>query len=225
MEYIWVMQRVMLLWVMLVIWALPVYAKTMYTSDITEINVRQGRDTSFPIVETLKSGQSVTVLESSNGWSKIQLADGKQGWLISSYLTDEKAADALTPQAKKKLDDLSNQNQAMVAENENLKKEILSLKSQIDDNAKKLSDMKVTNDVSPLESKEYLTLKADFDKMSSELKEKNKRINELEQQSVENGNTGRFNKYYIYFFLAGAGVLILGMLIGSSTKKRRSSLL
>jgi SH3 domain protein len=219
------MKKFVLSWLILIIWALPVRAKTMYTSDITEINVRQGRDTSFPIVETLKSGQQVTVLESSHGWSKIQLANGKQGWLITGYLSDAKNTGVDASQFTKKIDDLSHQVQAATGENENLKKENLSLKSQIEDVTKNLSIMKSSNTVNPVETKEYLTLKANFDKVSAQLNEKIKKIEELEQQTTGTGIAGGVNRYYLYFFLAGAGVLALGIIIGSSTKRRRSSLL
>jgi SH3 domain protein len=221
-----VIQKVILLSLfILVAWRSPVYAKTMYTSDITEISVRQGNDTSYPVIKTLKSNEPVTVLESSRGWSKIQLADGKEGWLISSYLTEKKPAVAASPEASKNIDQIQLQLKASDEENDRLKKEILSLKSQLDSSMKNLADLRASANGNPVESEEFLALKAKFDQISADAKEKSIRINELEQQLADAGKNPSEYKYYLYLFLAGAGVLLLGMMIGSSTKRRRSSLL
>ena len=204
---------------------LPAFAKTMYTSDITAINVRQGNETKFPIIATLKSGQQVTVLESAQGWTKIQLPDGKQGWLITSYLTDEKPADSQPLPLNKKTEEIQQQLNAALKENEALKKENEALKSQLQDSMKKLSYTNVANAPNPKDSEEFLSLKAKFDQLSAEAAEKQKKIEELNRQPAGAGGMKEQNKYYLYMFLAGAGVLILGMMIGASSKRRRSSLL
>jgi SH3 domain protein len=216
---------ILLILIVLVAWGPAVFAKTMYTSDVTEISVRQGRDTSYPIIKTLKSNEPVTVLESSNGWSKIQLTDGKEGWLVSSYLTDKTPGSATSPETEKKTDQMALQLKAAGEENERLKKEIQSLKSQLDSNMKNIGDLRASTNPNPVESEEFLALKAKFDQISTESKEKTHRINELQQQLADIGKNPSEYKCYLYLFLAGAGVLLLGMIIGSSTKRRRSSLL
>jgi SH3 domain protein len=202
-----------------------VFAKTMYTSDITEISVRQGRDTSYPVIKTLKSNEPVTVLESSNGWSKIQLPDGKEGWLISSYLTDKAPPSPTAPEAGKKMEQITLQLEATGAENERLKKEIQSLKAQLDNNLKNLANLQASVDGNPADSEEFLALKAKLNTISAEAKEKTDKIKELEKQLAGVGKDPGQYKCYLYLFLAGAGVLLLGMMIGSSAKRRRSSLL
>ena len=219
------MKRLILSWLILLASSLPALAKTMYTSDITEISVREGKGISFPIITTLRSGQSVKVLESSLGWSKVQLPDGKQGWLVSSYLTDQKPPDLEGPQLKKKIDEVTQQLQIELDKNESLRKENQSLKSQLDDNMKNLPEQDINDSINALESEAYLSLKTNYDQISAKLNEKTKQIEQLQQQANETKKTTSFNKSYLYFFLAGAGVLIIGMLIGASSKRRRSSLL
>jgi SH3 domain protein len=209
----------------LLLWGQPVFAKTMYTSDVTEISVRQGRDTSYPVIRTLKSNEQVTVLESSSGWSKIQLPDGKEGWLVSSYLTDKAPASASSPETAKKTDQIALQLKTTGEENERLKKEIQSLKLQIDANEKNVAELRASAGGGPVEAKELQALKTKLDQVSAETKEKSNRISELEQQLAGAGKGQGEYKCYLYLFLAGAGVLLLGMIIGSSTKRRRSSLL
>jgi SH3 domain protein len=220
-----VIQKMIAFLVLLLAWGLPVSAKTMYTSDITEISVRQGRDTSYPVIQTLKSNEQVNVLESANGWSKIQLPDGKEGWLVSSYLTDKAPAFASSPESEKKMDQMTFQLKTAGEENDRLKKETQDLKTQLDNNLKNLADRRHSSSQNPLESEEFKALKTKSENLAAEIKKKADRINELEQQLADSGKNPGEYKYYVYMFLAGAGVLILGMIIGSSTKRRRSSLL
>lgn len=209
----------------LLAWGPAVFAKTMYTSDITEISLRQGRDTSYPIIKTLKSNELVTVLESSNGWSKIQLADGKEGWLVTSYLTDKTPGSAPSPETEKNMDQMALQIKTTEEENERLKKEIQSLKTQMDSAMKDPGDLRGSTNPNPVESEEFLALKAKLDQISAESQEKAHRISKLQQQLADAGKNPSNNKCYLYLFLAGAGVLLLGMIIGASNKRRRSSLL
>jgi signal transduction histidine kinase len=110
-------------------------------------------------------------------------------------------------------------------ENERLKKEIQSLKSQLDTSMKSLADLRASANGNPVESEEFLALKAKLDQISADAKDKANRIIELEEQLAGAGKSSNEYKCYLYLFLAGAGVLLLGMMIGSSTKRRRSSLL
>lgn len=220
------MNKIMLLsLIILIAWGTPVFSTTMYTSDITEISVRQGQDTSYPVIKTLKSNEPVTVLESSHGWTKIQLPDGKEGWLISSYLTDKKPGAAAPSEALKNMEQIQLQLTAAEEEKERLKKEIGSLKSELDINMKSLADLRASANGNPVESEEFLALKAKLDQASADANDKAKRINELEEELASAGKSSSEFKCYLYLFLAGAGVLLLGMMIGSSAKRRRSSLL
>ncbi len=64
---------------------LPAMADTRVTA--TEgMNVRQGPSTASTIVGSLYRGQTVTVLSSANGWSKINYA-GETAYVASAYLT------------------------------------------------------------------------------------------------------------------------------------------
>ncbi len=211
--------------VILIAWISTIFARTMYTSDITEISVREGRDTSYPVITTLKSNQPVTVLESINGWSRIQSADGKEGWLITSYLTDKMPGSAAAPETARKMDQMALQLKGAGEENERLKKEIQTLKSQLDTSNQALSELRASATENPAGSEEILSLKARLDQISAEAAEKTKKIQFLEQQLAGGGDNASQYKCYVYIFLAGAGVLLLGMMIGSSAKRRRSSLL
>ncbi|WP_250673237.1 SH3 domain-containing protein [Paraclostridium ghonii] len=51
------------------------------------LNVRSGPSTSYSKVTMVYKGQSVTILESSNGWHKIKTQSGQTGWVSSQYVS------------------------------------------------------------------------------------------------------------------------------------------
>ena len=71
---------------------IPMAANNAYASNIgtvtaSSLNVRSGTSTSYKIVTTVKKNDKVNILQSSNGWYKIETASGKQGWASSSYIS------------------------------------------------------------------------------------------------------------------------------------------
>jgi len=71
---------------------MPMTANNAYASNIgtvtaSSLNVRSGPSTSYTIVTTVKKNDKVNILQSSNGWYKIETASGKQGWASSSYIS------------------------------------------------------------------------------------------------------------------------------------------
>ena len=55
-----------------------------------QLNLRSGAGTNYNVVKVLTNGASVTVLESTNGWYKVN-AGGTQGYVSAEYITFENA--------------------------------------------------------------------------------------------------------------------------------------
>ena len=71
---------------------IPMTANNAYASNIgtvtaSSLNVRSGPSTSYTVVTTVKKNDKVNILQSSNGWFKIETSSGKQGWVSSSYIS------------------------------------------------------------------------------------------------------------------------------------------
>ena len=62
---------------------------TKYVNTTARLNVRTGPSTSYAKIVTLSYGQSVNVLSTSNGWSKINY-NGSTGYVSSQYLQSTK---------------------------------------------------------------------------------------------------------------------------------------
>ena len=60
------------------------------------VNFRSAASTSSTVLGELKNGTSVTVLSTSNGWSKVSYA-GKTGYISADYLVSASTGTAITP--------------------------------------------------------------------------------------------------------------------------------
>ena len=63
-------------------------AKIKYTNSQT-INLRSSADTNSAIITQIAINTQVEVVSEENGWSKVNV-DGKQGYILSSLLSDRK---------------------------------------------------------------------------------------------------------------------------------------
>ena len=62
---------------------------TMYVTASAGLNLRKGPSTSYAVIKTLSKGTEVTVVSSSNGWSKVNVC-GVSGYVSSDYLSSTK---------------------------------------------------------------------------------------------------------------------------------------
>ena len=69
-------------------------AETRYVSDVLEITMRSGKGTSFGITRMLRSGTAVQVLEvdKKSGYTQVRTKSGKEGWVLSRFLMNGRAA-------------------------------------------------------------------------------------------------------------------------------------
>jgi SH3 domain protein len=199
-----------------------VWAETMYVTDVLRLTLRTGQSTEHKIIAVIESGQKVEILESGEEWSSVRLADGKEGWVLSRYLTPRETYNVKLRRLEDKHKNLMAQAAALLEENTKLNSENKKLKAAYEQNEKAFN--KIQSDFESLksESAEFIRLKTNYEKASKQLAEKSQRLADLEEQ------ISRLQLYhYIKWFLVGAGVLLLGFIIGFSAKRqrRRASLL
>lgn len=56
-----------------------------------KLNVRKGPSVENDKIGSLDRGMVVEILESNNGWNKVKLSDGNEGWVSGDYTAKEKA--------------------------------------------------------------------------------------------------------------------------------------
>ncbi|MEE8307753.1 MAG: TIGR04211 family SH3 domain-containing protein [Gammaproteobacteria bacterium] len=72
--------------------AMPVSAETVYITDILRLGQHQAQDTSDRAFRMLVSGTELEVLERVSNFARVRAPDGREGWVKSNYLVDEKPA-------------------------------------------------------------------------------------------------------------------------------------
>jgi N-acetylmuramoyl-L-alanine amidase len=63
---------------------------TVYT-NAGEVNLREGAGTGYGRIACLEKGVNLTLLGTSDGWSRVQTKSGKIGWILSKFLSSGKA--------------------------------------------------------------------------------------------------------------------------------------
>jgi len=193
-----------------------------YINDSMKITMRTGPATDRKIIALLSVGQEVEVLKSEDEWTLIRLQNGKEGWVISRFLTD-KTPDSIQLEALKNNHGiLQTKVESLLEENKALKSENKKLSSDLNSSETKQKDLDRSYETLKRESKQFLELQAKYKESTSNLEAQTQKAEKYEDELTKL----LWNKN-IKWFLSGAGVLILGFIIGFSTKRQRrhSSLL
>ena len=197
------------------------YAETMYVTDLLRLTLRTGQSTEHKIIAVIESGQEVEILQPGDEWTRVRMADGKEGWVLTRYLTPNETHNVKLSRLQEKHKNLMAQTDSLLEENATLKSENQQLKTMSEKNEQALNKIQSEFETLKSDSAEFINLRTRYEKTSKQLAEKSQRLGELEDQ------ISRLELYhYVKWFLAGAGVLLLGFLIGFSAKRqrRRSSL-
>jgi SH3 domain protein len=199
------------------VFPLTVTAATKYVTDHLVITLRTGQGNQFQIIKTLPSGTLLTVLEeTTTGYTQVRTSDGTEGWVRTQYLSDDPPAAEELAKAQDKLAKLQDKLSKAQQELSDLQKQ----KTQLDsEHNKLLSENKTTNaelakltqiaaHPKELES-ENIDLREKFATMSDQ-------FNLIKQENQVLKDRSKRN-----WFLAGALVVIIGIVIGLIIPKLR----
>lgn len=198
------------------LFAVPVHATTMYVNDIVEITLRTGQSLDHKILSFLQSGQRLEVLQTNDQWAHVRTANGKEGWVLTRYLTPEPTSKIKLERLEEKQKSVLEQNAALLQENQLLKGENKKLSNALSSTDKGLSQIRTEYDALKSESSEFLALKAKYEQTATRLDQETRKASQLEE------HVARLERSYaIKWFLAGSGVLLFGFVVGFSLKRQR----
>ncbi len=204
-----------------------VNGETKYVTDVFEIMVRTGPNLSHKIIAMPKSGSPVELVavldeERVDEWVKVRLPNGKEGWMKSQFLVPGPPKKEIISKLEGENQTLKLRKKTLSEENSRLKAERRELGKALTQQTAKGSTLKESYETLKRESKEFLALKASYEKASQELKTKTTQVKGLEKE-VEGLRRGQTLRW----FIAGASIILVGFVIGyvSRRPKRRSSLL
>ena len=194
----------------LCLFATVAWTKEQYVIDVLYITLRDAPSGDASVIRALKSGTKLEVLEEgAEGYSRVITAKGEEGWAKTKYLTDEPVAilkvaslEQKTKTLEEKVNDLKEKSSLAKRKVKEAEKERKRLESK---SQKLLNENKKMKAISakPIElAKENEVLSAANTSMNAELKE-------LREEKELNSDTKSRD-----WFITGAGVLIIGMVIG-----------
>lgn len=199
--------------IFLLVLALPVLvqaAETRYVTDHLIITLRSGQGSQYQIIKTLPSGTPLEVLETTDsGYSRVRTPDGAEGWVLTRYLSEEPIARDRLAKVQKQLERLQTRHRKLRTQLAELRKQTAELQAERDrlrsENAKLTSELKHLREVAakPIE----------LEAQNRTLKQQNVSL-EKELQLVRQENQVLQNSTQRDWFIAGAGVLLGGILLG-----------
>lgn len=201
----------------------PVHSESTYITDEIQVMVRSDAGGDRRIIAMPMSGTRVEVLkQSEDGWSKVRLPNEKEGWLLTRYLSQGPPSKEVVARLNSENEVLRQRAKTLAEENVSLKKERNDFHVALSKQTKTANTLKESYETLKKGSSEYLSLKASYEKASEDLATKTKRQAELEEElkALQKSQT-------LQWFLGGAGVLFVGLIVGfmSRRPRRRPSLL
>jgi len=186
-------------------------AETAWVSDEFEITLRSGPSTSNAIELMLSSGTELEILErdAETGYSRVRTGGGTEGWVLTRYLMNDPAArqqlarltSQLTNEASRGTS-LNAQLGAIRSEYDTATQRIETLEREKGDLEEELAEIKRT-------AANVLTINNQNKQLREQLAAEEIRVATLEQENRElTSQTTR------YWFMSGALVLVVGMVLG-----------
>jgi SH3 domain protein len=186
-------------------------AETRYVSDRLEIQMRTGKGTQYRILRMLPSGTALEVLEvdQENGYTRVRTPGGVEGWVLSRLLMKGRAARDRLADAEKKLARLELENRKLTAAQEDLREAKGSTTEERDQLMKENRRLSQELDEIRRTASSALAIDAENKKLKSRIVAYERRAQSLQQE-----NEGLKDRTARDWFMVGAGVVILGMIIG-----------
>jgi len=197
-------------------------ATTLYVSDELSIPIRTGASNQYRILKFLESGTALSVLETDeeSGYSRVETPDGKEGWVETSKLMQDKSArdrlvdanqrmqriKAMEADLKKNIADLERQRNELQQQNADLKRDYRALEDE-------LARLKKTAAEPILISRQNATLEHDLAQERATTRALEQENLELKERDIKE------------WFMIGAGVslgsLFFGLIIPNFKWRRK----
>ena len=207
-------------------------ARTAYVSDMLILTFRQGPGPNYPVISALKSDTPLTVIEESNGYLKVALSSGEQGWVDKNYIVTDPPKSIVIDQLKNEKAALEDKVQELTAQIEAQSQAVETQPEQAEGDATsgtavavdqsamealKQENQALTQDIDSLKT-QYTALKTASADIAATLEE-NKRLKarnasltaSLDQKKTNDGFL--FKTGMIKWFLAGVACCSLAGLL------------
>ena len=200
-----------LLGVTLMMLAATAVGQTLYVSDQLVITVRTGPSTENSIISNLVSGDAVEVLQinAETGYTRVRLVSGTEGWVLGRYLVAIPVsqdrliiAESDLAEAQVTVATLEGSAAVLAEELEVTGRRLEEIETENASLTEELADLRAT-------SENVLSIRDQNESLRRRLNERNE---EAELLAID--NDGLRTRATRDWFIAGAGVLLAGIIMG-----------
>ncbi|ACN14473.1 conserved hypothetical protein [Desulforapulum autotrophicum HRM2] len=205
--------------------SVQVSAETGYVTDMLLLTMRSGPGDGDPVLKTLPSNTAVEILEKGETYYKVRTGDGGEGWVKGRYITYEPPPNLVIKGLEQKIEALEAAGERSSQDADTGGEKLAALESSLDEVVKEKS--RIATDLENLTKTHEQFLERSKDCVS--LIEENKSLKVQNQMlsselaTIKTAGTDVWKTAMVRWFLAGAGVLIVGWIIGRITGSSRKS--
>lgn len=185
-------------------------SKPMYVTDQIKVTLRSGPGLQYQILKMVGTGDRVTALKTTaSGYTQVKLADGTEGWVLSRYLMENEPAAM----------QLTSVDQALASAKQSLNSAQKTLMQSRSELAQTTKDKQQLQDELATLTQKYHALTATSQNAVS-IQQANMRLKDLQKTNQQriaeltHANTTLSQHSRIQWFLAGSGVLLVGLILG-----------
>ena len=186
-------------------------AETAWISDQFEVTLRSGPSTANAIERMLPSGTALEVLESDaeTGYSLVRTSGGTEGWVLTRYLMPE-------PSAREQLQRLTSQLTNATERGSSLTSQLAAINREMDTAKRRIQQLEAEKQALERELAEIKRTAADVLAINNQ----NRRLRdelaaaEIRADTLEQQNRELASQSTRYWFMAGALVLVIGIVLG-----------
>jgi SH3 domain protein len=213
-----------------------VFADTRYVSDRLIISVRDGQDQNAAILGYLETAAPVEILEEKGDLLRIRAENGIEGWVRTQYIVSEKPKALIIDDLKKEIEALNKEIQPVKNEEDSASNTLSESKKMFQEKIEELKEEVNINQKFAAKAKsDFIELNKKYTNLLNNSKNTEKLINEVEKlkklntelnteaKSLRKDRKNPLKSIKIQSFIAGAGVLLLGFILGGSAKKRKKT--
>lgn len=213
-----------------------VFADTRYVSDILIISLREGQNKDAPVLGYLKTAAPVQVLKEKDRYLMVRTENGLQGWVLKQYIVPEKPKSLIIDDLRNEINDFKKKIKMFKNNQDSSSDELTVVKLNYEQKIKKLQEtIKRNQEIISATKNELIQINKKYKNLLNNSNKTDELVRKLEnlkkvntELKTEISNLKKHSKNplkskYIQLFIAGAGVLILGFLIGGSARRKRRS--
>ncbi|MBU1139665.1 MAG: TIGR04211 family SH3 domain-containing protein [Proteobacteria bacterium] len=206
----------------LLFWQTPVFAKALYVKPSSEVVVRRGQGNEYKIIAMVNDGASVEFLEEDESYAKVRLADGKEGWMLKRFLSEDPPLEEVVTALRTEKEEMKQKTNELMQKLEEVSSTLARTETERDSILTERNQLMTQHHALQRDTANVVQTKTDLVKTA---KENALLVTELNAVKQENNSLKKNNA--IKWFLAGGGVLLIGILFGkvSGQSRRKKSLL